>query len=249
MRVLLVDNSNGRTKWMLYAGTLRAETLRRETTAELTSELLRDAAAALEAEAVLISSVVPSCRPLFDDAFADLPHVFLSARQTLPVDFSSYPGASTLGADRIANVLGLLSLRHESAIAVDAGTAITYDVLMQRDGRPVFGGGVISPGFAALRDYLPSRTAQLPQVAAELPVHAVGQSTAEAMQGGIMFGFRGMVREILAELAAALGQHPVVIATGGDAELLHQLLPQEVNAADALLTFRGLSLAADTLFG
>ena len=94
-----------------------------------------------------------------------------------------------------------------------------------------------------MQDYLGRRTALLPQIELEEPASAIGKSTVEAMRAGAVFGYRGLVREIVAKLRAEMAGNPVIVATGGDATLIARDLP-EISTVDPDLTLEGLRLAA-----
>lgn len=246
---LLIDNSNGRTKLALArAGELLTERAVLPT-AELNPAALQADTAAWSVEAVAVCSVVPAAAAIIRKTFENCGELHFLSAATAPaalgVDFSAYPGAATLGADRVANILALAAEDARPALALDAGTAVTYDVLTRNAaGSDTFAGGIIAPGLSALRDYLHERTAALPRASRAAPARSIGQSTAEAMQSGLHHGFCGMVRESLTAIAAELGQRPRTIATGGDAERLRDLLPELIDAADPLLTLKGLARAA-----
>jgi type III pantothenate kinase len=102
---------------------------------------------------------------------------------------------------------------------------------------------VIAPGLGAMQDYLGRRTALLPTIELKEPRAAIGKSTVEAMQAGAVFGYRGLVREILTRLRAEMHGDPLIVATGGDAALIAQGLP-EIGHVDPDLTLEGIRLAA-----
>ena len=77
---------------------------------------------------------------------------------------------------------------------------------------------MIAPGLGAMSEYLTRRTALLPTVELAEPTSAIGKSTVHAMQAGAVFGYRGLVKEILARLIAELPGEPVIVATGGDGQ-------------------------------
>lgn len=97
-------------------------------------------------------------------------------------------------------------------VVVDFGTAVTFDVIGPQC---TYLGGVIAPGLASMGDYLERNTALLPAIDPQEPAHAIGTSTVEAMQSGAVYGYRGLVKEILARLEEELGTRPVVVATAG----------------------------------
>ncbi len=242
-RILLVDNSNTRTKFTLLAGEHFDEDLSCLPTAELSVESIR---ALLQArhwqyDEVLISSVVPAAAKVIAEAVGG-PVRMLSASSPMNISLD-YPNAGTLGADRIANVMAAASFAPMPCVVLDFGTAVTFDVLVAGEGRPRFIGGVIAPGLASMAQYLSCNTALLPALAPARAEHAIGRSTEEALHAGSFHGYCGMVRGILGAISEELGIQPYVLATGGDAALMRAWLP-EISAVHPLLTFQGLALAA-----
>lgn len=244
-RTLLIDNSNTRTKLLLSSdGSLASERMVIPT-AELSVARLTQLLEGVAFDRVLISSVVPSSRAVLTSAFS-VPSVFLSAEQSLPLTFY-YENLVTLGADRVANALGVALLGRFPCVAIDLGTAVTYDVVEQRGEELCFTGGVISPGLACMTQYLAYNTAQLPRVALGSFCRVIGRSTQEAMHTGCLEGFCGMVQGILAAVEKELGTRPYVVATGGDAALIASR-SERIDAVDPLLTFRGLNAALPYVF-
>lgn len=130
--------------------------------------------------------------------------------QTITLD---YPRPETIGADRLADAAGAVSRYGAPVLVMDFGTALTAAVVT-RD--RVWRGGVIAPGFPLMRDYLFERTAKLPRM--ELgkgKPPKIGRSTEEAMRFGALIGYRGMVREIVAELGKNFKEDFRLVATGG----------------------------------
>lgn len=154
-----------------------------------------------------------------------------------------YPKPQSIGADRLANAAAVAELYGCPAIVVDFGTAVTFDVV---SGRRNYIGGVIAPGLEAMTNFLYQRTALLPRISLNEPGHAVGKSTREAMLAGTVFGYRGLVREILARIRAEqFGKKKVrVVATGGYARLIAGGLP-EIGVIRANLTLEGLRIVGN----
>ena len=86
-------------------------------------------------------------------------------------------------------------------------------------------------------------TALLPAIDPQEPAHAIGTSTVEAMQSGAVYGYRGLVKEILARLEEELGTRPAVVATGGDAALIARGV-ERIAHVDPDITLNGLRIAA-----
>ncbi len=244
MAWLLIDNSNTRTKFALgdadrllpWRGVLPTP----EISAESLERLVRDVAF----DAVMVCSVVPEKAAIIGKFFqGNSPLHFLSATSPLGLGID-YPEPSQIGADRLANAAGVLTRHGAPAIVIDFGTAVTFDVI---SGAPAYCGGVIAPGLGAMSGYLTRRTALLPEIELAEPASAIGKSTVHAMQVGAVFGYRGLVREILASICRELPGRPHIVATGGDAALIASGLP-EIQTVDPDLTLDGLRQVAARVF-
>jgi type III pantothenate kinase len=150
-----------------------------------------------------------------------------------------YPRPNTIGPDRLANAVAARHHFGAPAVVVDFGTAVTFDVV---DARGNYVGGIIAPGLAAMTDYLHERTALLPRIKIREVKAPIGKSTQQAMLVGAVHGYRGLVRELIAELKRELKTKRLpVVATGGYAELIAAKLP-EISAIEPNLTLEGLRL-------
>ena len=124
-----------------------------------------------------------------------------------------YPEPETVGADRLADSAGAVARYGAPVIVMDFGTALTAAVVTADR---VWRGGVIAPGFPLMRDYLFERTAKLPRMELKSGrVPKIGRSTEQAMRFGAIVGYRGMVREIAAELSRNFKERFRLVATGG----------------------------------
>lgn len=159
-----------------------------------------------------------------------------STLQGLAID---YPRPSSIGQDRLANALAAFTRFGAPVVVVDFGTAVTFDVVSPSG---AYVGGVIAPGLAAMTDYLHEKTALLPRIRISEPRSPIGRSTRHAMLVGAVHGYRGLVRQIVADLKSEL-RHPAlpVVATGGYAALIARRLP-EISAVAPHLTLEGLRI-------
>jgi type III pantothenate kinase len=125
-------------------------------------------------------------------------------------------------------------------IVVDFGTGTTFDVI-SRDGEYI--GGIICPGIGISADALFQRAARLPRVDVRKPGTVIGQTTVNAMQAGLFFGYvelvDGLVRRIRSELTD--GDKAIVIATGGLADVLSSDA-RSIQHVEPNLTLEGLRL-------
>lgn len=241
---LLIDNSNTRTKFALGDAEFLLSWRGVIPTADLTAETLGGLLRGVSFDAVVICSVVP-------DKAAELAG-FFEGRQ--PVHFVNstsplgmgidYPVPSQIGADRLANAAGVLHRHPVPAIIIDFGTAVTFDVI---SAEPAYCGGAIAPGLGAMSGYLTRKTALLPEIDLIEPASAIGKSTTHAMQVGAVFGYRGLVREIILRIRKELDGRPTIIATGGDAALIARGL-EEIDVVDPDITLEGLRRVAARVF-
>ena len=67
------------------------------------------------------------------------------------------------------------------------------------------------------------------------------------MQVGAVFGYRGLVKEIIARICKELPGKPRIIATGGDAALIAQGV-SEIDIVDPDITLDGLRQVAARVF-
>ena len=186
----------------------------------------------------LVASVVPKKTSIFRSL------VRVRMKELTPdldlgigIDFSDPRG---IGADRLANAVGVATRYGSPAIVVDFGTAVTFDILSRKG---VYEGGVIAPGLRVMTDYLYQRTALLPKIDLAEPVTVIGKTTKDAMLAGAVYGYRGLVRQIVTEIVAKLDGKVRIIATGSYADLIAAKLP-ELQIVDLDLTLEGLRLIA-----
>lgn len=242
---LLVDNSNTRTKFALGDEDGLLEWRGVISTPEISPETLSGLTRDLDFSGVLIGSVVPAKREILRDFFsAGHPVHLLGAGSPLGIGID-YPEPSQIGADRLANAVGVRERHGAPAIVIDFGTAVTFDIV---SGEPAYCGGVIAPGLGAMSGYLSRKTALLPEIELEEPDSAIGKSTVHAMQAGAVYGYRGLVKGILSQLLSEMSGVPKIIATGGDAALIAKGVP-EIECVDSDLTLDGLRHVAKRVFG
>lgn len=145
-----------------------------------------------------------------------------------------------LGADRIVNAVAAYARLGGPCVAIDFGTAVTYDVVSAAG---EYLGGIISPGVGISLDALSRHGAKLPTVDVAEPRSLIGKSTVDAIRSGIVFGYAGQVEGVLRRLRAELGDGTRAIATGGMARLIVPATERGViEEVDDFLTLKGLRL-------
>jgi type III pantothenate kinase len=242
---LLVDISNSYTK-LAFATKRRLAKPLRHPTNELTVTVLRRILRGRSAKTIVVSSVVPQKNKVIAAAAGSSRVLFLSPQLDLGVGID-YPAPRSIGADRLANAVAVAQLYGYPAIVVDFGTAVTFDVVSAGGD---YVGGVIAPGLEAMTSFLYDRTALLPKLSLREPVRAIGKTTRDAMMSGAVFGYRGLVREILIRVCLENfpRSKPRIVATGGYAQLIARRLP-EIEAVHPNLTLEGLRIIANRNVG
>ena len=238
---LLIDISNSFTKFAFASSTRLSATVR-VPTAALSSKRVGEILRSRNARRIIVCSVVPKKNAILQKAAKNIPVLFVDSKTKLGVGID-YPAPGSIGADRLANAAAVAELYGCPAIVVDFGTAVTFDVVSaERD----YMGGVIAPGLEAMTNFLYQRTALLPKLTLHEPSRAIGKTTRAAMMSGAVFGYRGLVREILNRIALeAFPRRKVkIVATGGYAELIGKQLP-EIIAIHPNLTLEGLRIIAN----
>lgn len=206
-----------------------------------TAALLSRFVGKVSVEGAALCSVVPRATPRVKRAVRELwerPCLELTPKTLRGVGID-YPNPETIGPDRLTNAVAARHRFGSPVVVIDFGTAVTFDVV---DRRGNYVGGIIAPGLAAMTDYLHDKTALLPRIRIREINGAIGKSTEEAMLVGAVHGYRGLIRELLAELKRELKtKHLPVVATGGYAQLIAAKLP-EIHAVAPDLTLEGLRL-------
>jgi type III pantothenate kinase len=193
-----------------------------------------------EVDEVGVASVVPRLTQQWEEMCAK--HLGLTA-------FVVGPGVRTgmrirthnpaeVGADRIVNAVAAYETYGGPCIVVDYGTATTFDVI---SGEGDYLGGVIVPGVEVSLEALTTRAAKLIKVELVEPERAIGKSTIEALQAGVVYGVAGEAEGVVRAIWAELGRKCPVIATGGMADLIarHSRVFEKV---DQSLTLRGIEI-------
>ena len=173
----------------------------------------------------ILSSVASIDQGLLDTLTRECSY-FLELNHQTPVPMENlYESKTTLGLDRIAAAVGGISLfPGKELLVIDAGTAITFD-LIDKNNR--FLGGNISPGLALRFKALHHFTRKLPEIKAADQWPRYGKTTEEAIRAGVqqgmIFEIDGMIEHVRKEWPECL-----VILTGGDCNFFDKKLKNTI---------------------
>ncbi len=232
---LIVDIGNSSAKIALFDGDTLIEQLC--VSHEALPHTLREKATNATIRAAIISSVIPLGEEV-ESILEVLPFPCLRMSAQLKIPFHiAYKTPDTLGPDRLAAVTEAWGqYPGRNLLVIDAGTAITYDVITA-DG--TYYGGQISPGITMRFKALHHFTGKLPLVSREGNRTPIGNTTETAIREGVLQGVNKEIEGYIHEYAQ---KYPdlLVFLTGGDAFLLDNRVKSRT-FADNLLVTKGLN--------
>lgn len=194
-----------------------------------------------EVEAVIIASVNPNVMYSLVNSFRKYFHI-------KPIVVG--PGIRTglkiatinpkeLGADRIVDAVASYELYGGPVIAVDFGTATTFDLI---SGDGTFMAGAISPGIRTAANALWQGTAKLPEIEIRKPGTVLGRETITSMQAGVVYGYIGQTEYLIKKMKEESGLEGIkVVATGGLGKIIAEETPM-IDYYDPMLTLKGLQI-------
>jgi len=189
---------------------------------------------------VIVCSVVPIASKLMEKEVRKLlgkqPYI-IGKGIRVPIK-NQYLKPKQVGQDRLVNAYAGVILYGAPLIAVDFGTAVTFDVVSRNK---EYLGGMILPGLGISLDALNQRTALLPRIKLEEPREFIGRDTKSSMLSGIIYGFAALVDDLVIRIKKKIGQSATVIGTGGNIDLIGKYC-KKIDKIDKDLTLKGLNL-------
>ena len=162
--------------------------------------------------------------------------VEMTPSMPLPIRIG-YSPVATLGTDRVAAAVGAATRwPGRWVLIVDAGTAVTYDVV---DDSGTFIGGNIAPGIGMRLEALNRYTARLPRLSTPESVDTAtpfGHDTVSAMIKGAVYGIAGSMDYY----RRALPPDTVTVVTGGNARLIASACAEGTLEVEPTLVTQGL---------
>jgi type III pantothenate kinase len=166
---------------------------------------------------------------------------FLRSTAQLKGVTNAYVDPAQYGVDRWAALIAAHSLYSDPVCIIDAGTAITVD-LMDADGRHM--GGRILPGLRMMREALLKGTEGIHQTDGRTTDFA--DNTADAVSSGTLHMLMAALNEICDSASRCLGSNMKIIITGGMSEQIMSMcgMPEMLYEPDLVLI--GLHTVAQT---
>tara|TARA_A100000164_G_C21923819_1_gene782027 strand:+ start:405 stop:1151 length:747 start_codon:yes stop_codon:yes gene_type:complete len=187
---------------------------------------------------VLISSVVPNVfkkikKYLSKRKFKVYEIKDLKVKKILKMKIKNY---NQLGSDRISNAIG--SMNYKNTIIIDFGTATTFDIV--KNG--VYEGGVISPGVNLSILNLNKSTALLPLLNLRNNQKSFGKNTQEALNAGFLWGYEGLINNVIKKIFLKTKSNFKIVLTGGYAKLFRNRINYKT-VIDQNITIKGIAIA------
>jgi type III pantothenate kinase len=194
-------------------------------------------------DSAILSSVVPPLTGTMAETVRVLcghPPLLLSPDLDLGLRITTENPAE-VGADLVANAVAAFDRFKGNCIVVDFGTALSFTAVAAPG---ELRGVAIAPGLTSAVESLARNTAQLPSVPLAPPPVACGRNSVHSIQAGIVFGYIGLVGEIIRRMRAELGGSAGVAVTGGQSQIMAPLLGEKL-LHEQWLTLEGLRIISD----
>ena len=185
---------------------------------------------------VLFSSVVPKVykiikKYLEKNNIKSFEIKDLKIKKILKINIKNF---NQLGSDRIVNAIGSKNIKN--CIIIDFGTATTFDIL--KNG--VYDGGVIAPGVDLSIKNLNKFTALLPLLNLNNKQKNYGKNTKEALNAGFLWGYEGLVNNIINKIIIKSKKNYKIILTGGYAKIFKKFIKKK-SMIDQNITIKGIA--------
>lgn len=211
--ILLIDNGNSRLKWALASGVNGIEHSGALAGQSMPGELPLDGV-----DRIVLASVRggPHYEQLLHWAESARPGAVTVLRTPAECGglVNAYVQPERLGVDRWLAMLGAWRRRGAAFLLIDAGTAVTFDLV---DNRGRHQGGAIMPGAELMVSALVGRAEGIRPRPGDGESGFPACNTGAAVSAGAALGLGGAVREAMA-VARQSGVDGKVIVTGGDAD-------------------------------
>ena len=139
-----------------------------------------------------------------------------------------------VGSDRIVN--SIEGKRFKNCLIIDFGTATTFDIV--KNG--IYEGGVIAPGVKSSIKNLSQTTALLPMFDLKNKQKSYGKNTKDALNAGFIWGYDGLINNIINKITHNWKMDYKIILTGGYANLFKKVIKRKV-IVDQNITIKGVS--------
>ena len=129
-----------------------------------------------------------------------------------------------VGSDRLTNAISLMNNKN-NFIVLDFGTATTFDVLIKN----TYSGGIIAPGVRLSLNTLSDKATLIPKIDLKKIKNVIGIDTISAVRSGFLWGYAGLIDNIIYLIKKETRKSFKVIITGGFSNLFKKSIKTKVN--------------------
>ena len=185
---------------------------------------------------ILFSCVVPSAlkkiRKVFNKTnFKVLEIKSFNLKKLIKINIKN---VKQVGSDRIVN--SIEGKKFKNCLIIDFGTATTFDIV--KNG--IYEGGVIAPGIKSSIKNLKQTTALLPMFDLRNKQTSYGKNTKDALNAGFIWGYDGLINNIINKITRKWEMNYKIILTGGYANLFKKIIKRRT-IVDQNITIKGIS--------
>ena len=119
---------------------------------------------------------------------------------------------------------------------IDFGTATTFDIVRNK----VYEGGVLAPGIRLSMKNLSQSTALLPMFNLKNKQKSYGKNTKDALNAGFIWGYEGLINNIIYKITANWKMNYKIVLTGGYAAFFKKIIKKKTKV-DQNITIKGVS--------
>ena len=165
-------------------------------------------------KSVVISSVVPNLTDVVKLVVSDMlcKNIHIIKASSVGLVKISIDNINEIGTDLVCNAVEASSMYDENVIVVDFGTALTFTTVSKNN--QILGVNIV-PGLQTSINSLYKNTAKLPKINLALPEKVIGKNSIHSIQAGIMYGYVGLIKELIFRIKSELSEPTKVVATGG----------------------------------
>ena len=155
----------------------------------------------------------------------------LNLKKMIKINIKNF---NQLGSDRIVN--SIEGKKFKDCLIIDFGTATTFDIV--KNG--IYEGGAIAPGVKLSIRNLSHSTALLPMFDLKKQQKSYGKNTKDALNAGFIWGYEGLINNIINKITKNWKTKYKIILTGGYANLFKKIIKRRT-IIDQNITIKGVS--------
>ncbi len=234
--LLIVDIGNTNMVFCLHDGREYGQTVRFKTHDASSLSKISSYVRSIYYDHCVVSSVVPEITEALCTILGK-PYILVGRTLKTGLDLPSIP--TELGSDIICNLAAAHSIYPNEYVTVaDFGTAFTTETVSP-EGKVL--GVTIAPGLWTSIKALFGAASQIPRIELQMPDTVLGRDTVSSVRAGCVFGYKGQLEVIIAQVEKEVEHKVRLVVTGGFSRYIAEVVPR-IDEVDILWTLKGARL-------